>query len=267
MRAVLALVLSLLAAPAVAWDVADLNRAVDQTNFIVNRGCSGTLIDLKQKLVLTNYHCVDGLITSYEKEVTTAEGHVRKVRVRRYADVALQQLNYDGFAPVGSASYVGEIVAEDQSKDLALVRVRGILPHTYASPLLPIGKEVARGENVYVVGNPAGEYASVVAGIVSSVNRTFEFPWTNREKLGMIQFSGGIFGGNSGGALYNDKGELIGVPAAGYLGANFIGLAVPVSVVKKFLRDGCFATVFDETADDAACRKARDAKAKADKPE
>jgi S1-C subfamily serine protease len=265
MRLFVAFFTALLTTAAGAWDVVDINKAVDQTNFVVNRGCSGTLISLPNQLVLTNHHCVDNLITSYEREISNSDGYVKKVRMRRYADVALQQFNYDGFAPVGSAAYIGEIVAEDQSKDLALVRVRGKIPHTYASPLLPEDKVVLRGERVYVVGNPAGEYGSVVAGIVSSVNRTFEFPWTNREKLGMIQFSGGIYGGNSGGALYNDQGELIGVPAAGYMGANFIGLAVPVSVVKTFMRANCFAIVFDVNADDGACLKNKIEKEKKDK--
>jgi S1-C subfamily serine protease len=250
------------------WSVADMNKTIEQTNFIVNGGCSGTLISLQEKLVLTNYHCIDNMVTSIEREVTNAEGWVRKVKVRIYKDVPVEQNRYDGFTKTGASAYVGEIVAESKTRDLALLRLKGTIPHTYASPLLPYGGVVHRGDRVYSVGNPAGEDATLGEGIVSNVNRTFDFPWTDGAKLAMIQFSGGLFGGNSGGALYNDRGQLIGVPAAGYRAATFIGFAIPTSVVKGFLKDNCFSASGEEMAsgvvnatgmviEDAKCRENR----------
>jgi hypothetical protein len=73
-----------------------------------------------------------------------------------------------------------------------------------------------------------------------------------------------LFGGNSGGALYNAKGQLVGVPAAGYPSATFIGFAIPVEVVKLFLQDNCLASVFDEAADDTKCRAEKEARKKKD---
>lgn len=256
------------------WAIEDMNRAIEQTNFIVNKGCSGTLISIEERLVLTNHHCIDINVTSFEREVTNTDGWVRKVKVRIYKDVAVEQNRYDGFIRTGSSSYVGEIVAESKTRDLALLRLKGDIPHTYASPLLPRDGKVSRGDRVYSVGNPAGEDATLGEGIVSNVNRTFDFPWTDGAKLAMIQFSGGLFGGNSGGALYNDRGEIIGVPAAGYRVATFIGFAVPASVVKAFLKDNCFVasgeTMSDGTVnaasiivDDTRCRA--DKKKKAEK--
>ncbi len=246
--------------PAMAsWALDRMNAQIEQTNFIVGRGCSGTLISPTH--ILTNYHCIDGDVEAVEREVTDKDGFVKKVKQRRYRDVTLEQHQYDGFARTGTASYVSEIVAEDQKRDLALLKVKSKLPNSMFSKL---GGDVLRGELTYAVGNPAGQYATVVAGIVSSVNRTFEFPWTQGEKLAMIQFSGGLYGGNSGGALYNDKGELVGVPAAGFPAATFIGLAIPVSVVKSFIKDNCLASIYDTTADDAACRVVKAKKDKKD---
>lgn len=239
------------------WAIADMNRAIEQTNFIVGGGCSGTLISVAEKLVLTNYHCVDKQVTAVEREVTNQEGWVKKVRVRIYADVPVAQNRYDGFVKTGAASYVSEIAAESKTRDLALLRLKGPIPHSYASPLLPVDGVVRRGDQIYSVGNPAGEDATLGSGIVSNVNRTFDFPWTDGAKLAMIQFSGGLFGGNSGGALYNTKGEIIGVPAAGYRDATFIGFAVPVSVVRAFLKDNCFTADLATVTDDAACREAK----------
>jgi S1-C subfamily serine protease len=253
-------------AKAQSWSIADMNKAIDQTNFIVNRGCSGTLIDLKEKLVLTNYHCIDSNVTSVERELTNGEGYVKKVKVRIYEDIPVEQNRYDGFTKTGSASYIGEIIAESKTRDLALLKLKGDIPHTYASPLLPRDGKVVRGDPIYSVGNPAGEDATLGSGIVSNVNRTFDFPWTAGAKLAMIQFSGGLFGGNSGGALYNDKGQLIGVPAAGYRQATFIGFAIPVQVVKTFLKDNCFFKD-DTIADDPECRDDKKKKAKKDSGE
>lgn len=268
MRALIAGVIACLTFPAVAneWSIDDMNRTIDQTNFIVGEGCSGTLISLPQRFILTAYHCIDPYVSSRDREVTDANGVVKKVRFRHFDDVGVAQNSYSGFTRVGQASYIAEIVAEDKKRDLAVLKIKGTIPHTYASHLLPADKSVQRGERVYIIGNPAGNDSTVVEGIVSNVNRTFEFPWTGNEKLPMIQISGGIFGGNSGGSVYNASGDLIGVPAAGYSSATFIGLAIPVGVVRQFMRDNCIASAF-ENADDEACKKELEKKKKARKEE
>jgi S1-C subfamily serine protease len=241
---------------AAEWDVSALNKTIDETNFIVNRGCSGTLIDVQRKYVLTNYHCIGGQVTTVEREVSLPDGTVVKKKFRKYEDVALEQNRYDGFVKTGSASYVGEIVAEAQTKDLAVVQLKGNIPHTIASTFA--ADPVRRGDRVYIVGNPLGEDGSVVEGIVSNVNRAFDFPWTNGARLPMIQISGGMAGGNSGGAAYNAKGEIVGVPAAGYRNAGHLGFAIPLEVVRPFLKDNCVLT-----EDDDKCRA--DKKAQAEK--
>lgn len=243
-------------------DLTQLNQIVEQTNFIVNKGCSGTLVDLKNKLILTNYHCIDDNVSIVEKEETNTDGVVKKFKAKKYSDVILEQNGYQGFDKVSTAMYIGEIVAEEKTVDLAVVKIKSEIPHKTASKILPESMKVVRGEGVYAVGNPGGMDATIVRGIVSNLNRTFEFPWTDNNKLAMIQFSGGIYGGNSGGALYNDGGYLIGVPAAGFTAANFIGLAVPVDVVRKFMAKNCLAEAFDEKADNSKCMEERKAKEK-----
>tara|TARA_R110000868_G_scaffold119718_1_gene317652 strand:- start:1803 stop:2639 length:837 start_codon:yes stop_codon:yes gene_type:complete len=234
-------------------ELSELNQIVDQTNFIVQKGCSGTLIDLKNKLVLTNYHCIDSNVSVIDKEAISSNGQVKKFRAKKYADVSLEQNGYIGFDKVSSAQYFAEIVAEDKTVDLAIVKIKSDIPHKIASSILPESVVVVRGETVYAVGNPGGMDATIVKGIVSSLNRTFEFPWTDNTKLQMIQFSGGIYGGNSGGSLYNDRGYLIGVPAAGFAQANFIGLAIPAEVVRKFMKRNCLAEAFDTDANNGKC--------------
>lgn len=256
-----------------SWGVEQMNMAIEQTNFVVRAGeglCSGTLIDLERRLILTNAHCVEGAISMIERQVTDRKGFVHTMQVRRMEDMPVEQNRYDGFERVGTASYVSEIVAVDKKVDLALLRIKSPIPNTFAAPLLPEGDKIVRGELVYIVGNPGGNFDTLVTGVVSNMNRTFEFPWTGNEKLPMIQFSGGITGGNSGGSLWNAKGQLIGVPAAGRRDATFIGLAVPISVVKDFLRAQCFSVVagsvdaVEPGVKDAACEDDRRKEGKPD---
>lgn len=247
---------------AAEWSLEQMNRVIDQTNFVVNRGCSGTLISIEERLILTNFHCIENNISFVEREETDNNGYSRKVRVRRYSDINVEQHGYDGFARVSTASYVAEIVAEDKKVDLALVRIKSTIPHQIASNILPDSMKIVRGERVYIVGNPAGNDATVVEGIVSNLNRTFQLPWTGNERVAMIQFSGGIYGGNSGGALYNSSGFLIGVPAAGHRDATFIGLAIPISTVKKFMAENCYSHIYNLSliAESRKCREDRKGK-------
>lgn len=249
--AVVACGLAMTASAKAEWSLADMNRTIEQTNFIVENQCSGTLISLEHRLVLTNHHCINHLVEKIEREVVNSEGFVRKVKQVRHKDAALDQYSYSGFEKVKAVSFVSEIVADSERLDLAVLKIKGEIPNVYASPM---AKDVpTRGERIYTVGNPRMLEASVVEGVVSNVNRTFEFPWTGGEKTPIIQFSGGIIGGNSGGALYNAKGELIGVPAA--MASQFIGLAIPMTTVRGFLKDHCLMTGDDQACKDAKAKK------------
>ena len=251
--ALLLLVTCARAQDARTWDIAAMNRLIDQTNFIVDAKCSGTLISVAHRLILTNHHCVDGRISSRDVEETGADGVVRKVRRERFEDVPVAQNHYAGFAKVGSTSYDTEIVGYDRATDLALIQVRQTdIPFTLAPPLADQAA-VMRGERVWIVGNPMMLEATVVEGVVSSLHRQLEV--AGDDKRDYIQYSGGTFGGNSGGALYNGRGELIGVPAAASRAAAFLGFAVPVSHVRTLLSRSCFGSVHDRRAPSyAACR-------------
>jgi S1-C subfamily serine protease len=227
-----ALILWTVPATANEWPVADMNRTIDQTNFEVGKGCSGTLISVEHRLILTNHHCIEQAVVVKEREMVDGEsGEVRKIKTRKLNDVLVQQHFFDGATTISTSAYVTTILAQDKSVDLAVLQVKGNLPNVMAAP---IGGDVVRGERIYIVGNPLGEYSSVTTGIVSSVQRDPDLPWTGGT-LKMLQVSGGVVGGNSGGALYNVRGELVGVPAAGYPSAVTIGFAIPASVVKAFL--------------------------------
>ena len=232
----------LVASSAFAWEPEEMNAVIDQTNFIVNKGCSGTLISLDPALILTNHHCVSNNIRTVSREVPDDNGKIATVKELKLDPVVVEQVAYNGHETVGSSTYVAEIAAYEKTRDLAILRLRAVsVPYTIFSPILPEGESVKRGQPVWAVGNPAGFDATVTSGIISSTTRTFQFPWAENEDLPMIQTDVGIFGGNSGGALYDMQGRLVGVPAAGHRQATHLGLAIPTSIVWEVLSKNCLA--------------------------
>lgn len=135
--------------------------------------------------------------------------------------------------------YTGKIVGQDQNTDLAVIKV-----DAKDMPFLKLGDSDALkvGQWVLAVGNPLGLHATLTAGIVSAKDRT---------NLGLAQFEdfiqtdASINKGNSGGALVNLDGELVGIPTAiatstgGYMG---IGFAIPSSmasqIMEQLIHDG-----------------------------
>ena len=249
MKVLLALVISVLfASPSFAWTLKEMNDTINQDNFIVGQGCSGTLISLKYRLVITNHHCIGNYYRFAEREVVK-NGVVMKVRKEEHEDVPLVQKAYKDFRVVGSTSYMAQIVARKQEYDLALLQIRAKdLPYSIESTILPKGKELIRGEKVYVVGNPRGLDATVTSGIISSLNRMFRVRWANGAELAFIQVDAAVNPGNSGGSLYNDDGYLIGVPGA-MAGDATLGLAIPYTLMQKFLTENCYESVWDKTAE------------------
>jgi S1-C subfamily serine protease len=140
------------------------------------------------------------------------------------------------------ASLEGEVEATDPLSDLAVVRVDGDgLPAARFAEALP---EV--GELAIAMGNPLGFEQSVTAGIVSGLNRSIPSGGRTPALVELIQTDAAISPGNSGGALVNGDGEVIGINVA-YLppqetGAVSLGFAIPStvarSVVTQLLENG-----------------------------
>jgi S1-C subfamily serine protease len=198
-------------------DLLNLNTMIDQTNFIVNKKCSGTLIDIKEKLVLTNFHCVGA----------------DKLKER----IPIEQNRYINSIKIGTYSYLTEVVAHDKNFDLILLKILIDIPNFIKSKIARDDSVLIRGEKVYVVGNPEMLEASLIVGILSNINRILQIPWANNVDLPVLQFSGGLFGGSSGGALYNNEGFLIGIPLA--MGRSPInGFAILYNNYMTFNKDG-----------------------------
>jgi putative serine protease PepD len=132
----------------------------------------------------------------------------------------------------------GKVVATDTTHDLALVRatgLSGLTPVTFATD-----RSVAVGDTVLAFGAPLGLENTVTSGIVSALDRSVD---TGTEKLtGLFQTDAAINEGNSGGALVDAEGHVIGInvaiatasqEASGSIG---VGFAIPADTVTSALK-------------------------------
>jgi len=134
-------------------------------------------------------------------------------------------------------SFIGTVVGSDPSTDIALIKIQAS-----NLPFLGFGNsdDLQIGEWVLAVGNPFNLTSTVTAGIVSAKGRNINILGGGTSIESFIQTDAAVNPGNSGGALVNVKGELVGINTAiasntgSYQGYSF---AVPANIVSKVVED------------------------------
>lgn len=135
-------------------------------------------------------------------------------------------------------AFTAEVIGTDPSTDLAVLKIRD-----NNLPFLRFGNSdnLRLGQWVLAVGNPYNLTSTVTAGIVSAKARNINILSGNQLAIeSFIQTDAAVNPGNSGGALVNTKGDLVGINAAiasrtgAFSGYSF---AIPVSIVKKVVED------------------------------
>ena len=135
--------------------------------------------------------------------------------------------------------FPAKIIGADPTTDIALIKIEAT-----DLPTIPFGdsEKLKVGEWVLAVGNPFNLTSTVTAGIVSAKSRgNIGAGGKDRSKIeSFIQTDAAVNPGNSGGALVNTKGELVGINTAIYSETgNFAGysFAVPISIAGKVAND------------------------------
>jgi Do/DeqQ family serine protease len=136
-----------------------------------------------------------------------------------------------------SRKFTAKVVGRDPNTDIALVKIEG---KNLAVLQWGDSEALKLGEWVLAVGNPFNLTSTVTAGIVSAKSRSIGITGGQMPMESFIQTDAAVNPGNSGGALVNSRGELVGINTAiasqtgSYSGYSF---AIPASIVHKVVED------------------------------
>ena len=175
--------------------------------------------------ILTNNHVISSADSSSFYQVSDA----KSIKVKIYGD---------------DTEYSAEIIATDSQTDLAVLKIdkTGL-----TAAELGDSSSVQIGEFVLAIGNPYNLDYSVTAGIISALNREMTVENTT---YNVIQADCAINSGNSGGALVNSKGEVIGITTLKLAGDGIEGVsfAIPVNetvpIYKELIEKGKISRPF-----------------------
>ena len=134
--------------------------------------------------------------------------------------------------------YDAEVIGTDEMNDVALLKIdaTGLQAVTIGD-----SDQIEVGEEVIAIGNPLGELTfTMTAGVVSALDREIN---TDGKPINMLQTDVAINSGNSGGALFNSYGEVVGITNAKYSSSSSsgsasidnIGFAIPINHVKNII--------------------------------
>lgn len=135
----------------------------------------------------------------------------------------------DGYHDVHTSDnkiYNAKVIGRDSKTDIAVIKVNNadLKPATLGD-----SSEVLVGEQVIAVGNPAGLSNTVTDGIVSATDRKIRSDSTGFE-MNCIQTNADISPGNSGGALVNMYGQVIGITSSKYVSSYYEGLGFAITI-------------------------------------
>lgn len=164
---------------------------------------SGTGFALKNGYVVTNFHVVDGA----------------------------KRIEVHGVNGNSSSNYTADVIATDKNNDLAIIKINdsrfngfGTIPYAIKSQMVDVG------EDVWVLGYPLTQYLGneikLTNGVVSSRSGF-------QGDVATYQITAPVQPGNSGGPLFDSKGNVVGIVNAGVPGAENVGYAIKTSYLKN----------------------------------
>ena len=163
--------------------------------------------------ILTNNHVIeDAVAGGYEVKVLT----------------------YDG------TEYIADVVGYEEDNDVAVLKIAGTDFH---AATVGDSEGMLVGEKVYAVGNPLGELEyTMTSGMVSALDREISIRDNTSggtKTINMFQIDAAINSGNSGGPVYNSRGEVIGIATSKYsdTGIEGLGFAIPINDAVKIAND------------------------------
>ncbi len=191
--------------------------------------------------VSSNYYSMFGFSSTPQKSTATASGSGIIISDDGYIltnNHIVASTSSDSFYQISEANkvtvtlyndeteYEAKIIGKDEQTDLAVIKIdkTGLTRAEFAD-----SDSIKVGEFAMAVGNPLGMQSSITCGVVSAVNR--EVTDTDGKSFKLIQTDAAINSGNSGGALVNGDGKVIGVNTLKLSGTGIegMGFAIPIN--------------------------------------
>ena len=191
--------------------------------------------------VSSNYYSMFGFSSTPQKSSATASGSGIIISEDGYIltnNHIVATTSSDSFYQVSEANkvtvtlyddkteYEAKIIGKDEQTDLAVIKIdkTGLTKAEFAD-----SDSIKVGEFAMAVGNPLGMQSSITCGVISAVNR--EVTDTDNKTFKLIQTDAAINSGNSGGALVNSEGKVIGVNTLKLSGTGIegMGFAIPIN--------------------------------------
>lgn len=165
----------------------------------------------KEGLVGTNYHVVDGIDSLLVK---TSDG----------------------------TFYNAQLLLMDEKNDMAILQI--INPDSVVFPIIKFGNSdiLKVGQDVFAIGSPLGYEYTISQGIIAGIRENEKVSFTDpvtyapieKQFEKVVQITAAISPGNSGGALFNKKGEVIGITTYTYTGYGNLNFALAINNFVKF---------------------------------
>lgn len=171
--------------------------------FQLTQGAGSGVIVKEDGYIATNYHVIQG---ATKVQVTLHNGE----------------------------QYSARIVGSDPSNDVAVIKIDA---KDLTTATVGDSSTVEVGDLAVAIGNPLGQLGgTATSGIISALDRTLNVEGTT---LTLLQTDAAINGGNSGGGLFNSKGELIGIveSKASAVGVEGLAFALPINSVSGIIND------------------------------
>lgn len=192
---------------------ADRNRIVEDTP----KQWSGTGFALKDGYIVTNYHVIEGA----------------------------NSITVQGIKGNFNTSYNVVIIGADKNNDLALLKISspsftsfGTIPYSISAGTSEVG------EDIYVLGYPLtstmGDEIKLTTGIISSKTGF-------QGDVALYQISAPIQPGNSGGPLFDKKGNVIGIVSAKHSGAENVGYAIKTTYLRNLIESCASPSIIPST--------------------
>lgn len=145
--------------------------------------------------------------------------------------------------------YNAEIIYVEEKNDFAILRIKDSTKKTFPVVKLGNSDDVKVGQSIYAIGSPLGFEYTISEGIVAALRENEKVSFTDPDTYALIektfdkviQITAPISPGNSGGALFSGKGEVIGITTYSYGFYGNLNFAVAIKVLQSILKNINFA--------------------------